>query len=157
MQLWNGWKPAVAPAAWLDVLRVGLGACLALGLSAWLLQLPLPGTGVGHWALFAPLGATSVLVFAVHTGPLSQPWSQDAGTRRQQRIWRLWGKKPPAAATVTAAALMQDAPLSVEDSTPVSQLLEALAEHTVPFVAVLRQGQLAGLITRSDIMRILLH
>ena len=37
------------------------------------------------------------------------------------------------------------------------RLLEVLAEHTVPFVAVLRQGQLAGLITRSDIMRILLH
>jgi CBS domain-containing membrane protein len=380
MQLWNGWKPAVAPAARLDVLRVCLGTCLALGLSALLLQLPLPGTGVGHWALFAPLGATSVLVFAVHTGPLSQPWScvvgntvaalwallvlacwpqsapawllpavavggaiacmqltrslhppggavalllaleaqhgvyhdwsyafmpiglltlllvllamayhrtwgkhyplqtlpatasakaqhlpaddlsqadlqallarfdqdynltpqelgqlvraaeeqaiarrfgsvscgqvmtahpwtcspgdgpaalvaqfqqhpikslpvvdgngrllgvvargalfdwlwqqqqpQDTGARRQQRSWRLWGKKPPAAATVTAAALMQDAPLTVEDCTPVSHLLETLAEHTVPFVAVLRQGQLAGLITRSDIMRILLH
>ena len=52
---------------------------------------------------------------------------------------------------------MQDAPLSVSDHTPVSHLLEALAVHTVPFVAVLRQGQLVGLITRTDVMRILLH
>jgi CBS domain-containing membrane protein len=38
-----------------------------------------------------------------------------------------------------------------------AHLLEALAVHTVPFVAVLRQGQLVGLITRTDVMRILLH
>ena len=69
----------------------------------------------------------------------------------------MWGKKPPASTPARAADLMQDAPLSVEDHTPVSHLLEALAVHTVPFVAVLRQGQLVGLITRTDVMRILLH
>lgn len=52
---------------------------------------------------------------------------------------------------------MADAPLCVQDSTPVSQLLAVLAEHAVPFVAVLRQGRLVGLITRTDIMRLLLH
>ncbi|ANY61756.1 hypothetical protein MA05_06075 [Comamonas aquatica] len=87
-------------------------------------------------------------------------WQQqqgDASDRRQRRTWRLWGKKPPASTPARAADLMQDAPLSVEDHTPVSHLLEALAVHTVPFVAVLRQGQLVGLITRTDVMRILLR
>ncbi|MEG2047193.1 MAG: HPP family protein [Comamonas sp.] len=380
----NGWKPAVAPAARLDVLRVGLGAGLGLALAAALVQLALWAGWQGSWTLFAPLGATAVLVFAVHTGPLSQPWScvvgntvaalwawlvvmawpsqapawllpavavagaiacmqltrslhppggavalllaleaqhgvhhgwsyafmpiglltlllvllgvayhrawgkhyplqvaaptpaakaqhlpaddlsnadlqallarfdqdynltaqelgqlvraaeeqaiarrfgsvrcgqvmsaklwtcgprdglgqlaaqfqqhpikslpvldgqgrllgvvargalfdwlwqqqqPDADARRRLRTWRLWGKKPALpAATPTgptcAADLMQPAPLTVQDDTPVSELLETLAMHTVPFVAVLRQGQLAGLITRTDIMRILLH
>ena len=380
MQLGNGWKPAVAPAARLDVLRVGLGAGLGLVLAAALVQLALWAGWQGSWALFAPLGATAVLVFAVHTGPLSQPWScvvgntvaalwallvvrwwpqqalgwllpavavggaiawmqitralhppggavalllaleaqhgvlhgwsyalapiglltlvlvllgvayhrawgkhyplqvavptpaakaqhlpsddlsqadlqallarfdqdynltaqelgqlvraaeeqaiarrfgsvrcgqvmsarlwtcgpqdglgqlaaqfqqhpikslpvvdaqgrllgvvargalfdwlwqqqrqPDAEARRQRRTWRLWGKKPPAAAPACAADLMQAAPLTVQDDTPVAELLETLAVHTVPFVAVLRQGQLAGLITRTDIMRILLR
>ena len=52
---------------------------------------------------------------------------------------------------------MQPAPLSVEDDTPVSALLATLAVQTVPFVAVLRAGRLVGLITRTDIMRILLQ
>lgn len=75
MQLGNGWKPAVAPAARLDVLRVGGGAGLGLALAALLVQLAAWAGWQGSWALFAPLGATAVLVFAVHTGPLSQPWS----------------------------------------------------------------------------------
>ena len=85
-------------------------------------------------------------------------WQQrgNVAQRRQQRVWRLWGKKP-AQPTACAADLMADAPLCVQDSTPVSQLLAVLAEHAVPFVAVLRQGRLVGLITRTDIMRLLLH
>lgn len=85
-------------------------------------------------------------------------WQQrpSAAQRRQQRTWRLWGKKP-AQATVCAADLMQDAPLCVQDSTPVSALLEALAQQALPFVAVLRGDKLVGLITRTDIMRLLLH
>ena len=78
-----------------------------------------------------------------------------AGTWRNAAS-RLWGKKP-AQPTACAADLMADAPLCVQDSTPVSQLLAVLAEHAVPFVAVLRQGRLVGLITRTDIMRLLLH
>lgn len=86
-------------------------------------------------------------------------WQQRASVqqRRQQRTWRLWGKKPPAQATACAADLMEDAPLCVQDSTPVSALLEELAQHAVPFVAVLRGDKLVGLITRTDIMRLLLH
>ena len=72
-------------------------------------------------------------------------------------IWRLWGRKPAAAASVHAAALMEDAPLSVEDHTPVLHLLETLSQHSVPFVAVLRQGKLVGILTRTDVMRILME
>lgn len=379
MQLGNGWKPVVAPAARLDVLRIGLGAALGLAMAAMLVQLALGGEGQERWTLFAPLGATAVLVFAVHTGPLSQPWScvvgntvsalwtllviaswpaqgpdwllpalavggaiacmqitrslhppggavalllvleaqhglhhswsyaflpiglltlvlvllgvayhrvwgkhyplpavlpqpaakkelhlpsdelsdadlqallarfdqdynltsQELGQlvraaeeqaiarrfgsvtcgqvmtsalwtckpgddlgklaaqfqqhpikslpvtdedgrllgvvarsalfdwlwqqqthdrdRTQRRIWRLWGRKPEVAAPVRAAALMEDAPLSVEDHTPVLHLLETLSKHTVPFVAVLRQGKLVGIMTRTDVMRILME
>lgn len=379
MQLGSGWKPALAPAARLDVLRVGLGAALGLVATAALVHLAQRGGWQGSWSLFAPLGATAVLVFAVHTGPLSQPWScvvgntvaalwawlviaswpaagpawllpavavggaiacmqltrslhppggavalllaleaqhglqhswsyafapislltlllvvlgmlyhrawgkhyplqavthqpaagaqhlpaddlsnadlqallsrfdqdynltpqelselvhaaeeqaiarrfgsvscgqvmtsalwtcrpsddlgalatqfqqhpikslpvvDDSGRllgvvarsalfdwlwqqhhhpahdHRATRRWRLWGPKPPAIATAHAADLMQDAPLSVEDDTPVLFLLETLATHTVPFVAVLRQGKLVGVLTRTDVIRILLR
>lgn len=85
-------------------------------------------------------------------------WQQrsNVAQRRQQRIWRLWGKKP-AQTSACAAELMQDAPLCVQDSTPVAALLETLAQHAVPFVAVLRGEKLVGLITRTDIMRLLLQ
>ena len=85
-------------------------------------------------------------------------WQQQAHGRRNpsRSVWRLWGKKTPVVAPVSAAALMEDAPLSVEDHTPVLHLLEALAEHTVPFVAVLREGKLVGIMTRTDVMRILM-
>lgn len=83
---------------------------------------------------------------------LDWAWQQ----HRQQRTWRLWGKKL-AQPTACAADLMQDAPLCVQDSTPVSALLEALAQQALPFVAVLRGDKLVGLITRTDIMRLLLH
>ncbi|WP_455556260.1 HPP family protein [Comamonas sp.] len=76
--------------------------------------------------------------------------------RRQRRVWRLWGKKP-AHPTTCAADLMESAPMRVQDSTPVAALLEALAQHAVPFVAVLHGEKLVGLITRTDIMRLLLH
>ena len=88
MQFGNGWKPVVAPAARLDVLRVGLGAVLGLAIAAVLVQLALWRGVQGGWTLFAPLGATAVLVFAVHTGPLSQPWSCVVGNT-VSALWAL--------------------------------------------------------------------
>nr|WP_246254232.1 HPP family protein [Comamonas jiangduensis] len=78
----------MAPAARLDVLRVGLGAVLGLAIAAVLVQLALWRGVQGGWALFAPLGATAVLVFAVHTGPLSQPWSCVVGNT-VSALWAL--------------------------------------------------------------------
>ncbi len=65
----------MAPAAHRDVVRVGLGAAMGLGITAALVHLAQRAGWQDNWMLFAPLGATAVLIFAVHTGPLSQPWS----------------------------------------------------------------------------------
>lgn len=72
---------------------------------------------------------------------------------------RAWGKHYPLQVVAPARAtdLMQDAPLRAEYPTPVAHRRAALAVHTVPFMAVLRQGQLVGLITRTDAIRISLH
>ena len=75
MDFRKAWKPAVAPATRQDVWRVGLGGMLGLALASLLVrgcqQLGIPA-GLN---LFAPLGASAVLLFAVHTSPLAQPWS----------------------------------------------------------------------------------
>lgn len=66
--------PAVARAPVTEVLRAGLGACLGLGLVGLFLLSPLVDLRLGLY-LIAPFGATSVLVFAVPSSPLAQPWS----------------------------------------------------------------------------------
>ena len=45
----------------------------------------------------------------------------------------------------------------VQEATPLGELLETLAQHTVAFIPVLRGNQLAGLITRTDVIRALLQ
>ncbi|MNL60492.1 CBS domain protein [compost metagenome] len=47
--------------------------------------------------------------------------------------------------------------LCVQEATPLGELLDTLASHTVPFIPVLRGAQLAGLITRTDVIRALLR
>lgn len=63
-------------------------------------------------------------------------------------------RRPP---TATARQLMRAPELCVEESTPLGELLDALSRHTVPFIPVLRAEQLAGLITRTDVIRALLR
>ena len=53
--------------------------------------------------------------------------------------------------------LLQVPELRVSPDTPVGQLLEALASHPVPCVPVLEGEHLVGLITRTDLMRVLLQ
>jgi CBS domain-containing membrane protein len=53
-------------------LRAGLGALLGLFLAGWLCSLAYGPSIALH--LLGPLAATAVLVFAVHSGPLAQPW-----------------------------------------------------------------------------------
>ncbi len=63
--------PAVSPV---EKLRAGLGACLGLVLTGFVTVLAVgPGSAV-PW-LIAPMGASSVLLFAVPSSPLAQPWS----------------------------------------------------------------------------------
>lgn len=53
-------------------LRAGVGALLGLLLAGWLTSLAY-GPGIALH-LLGPLAASAVLVFAVHSGPLAQPW-----------------------------------------------------------------------------------
>lgn len=74
------------------------------------------------------------------------------GHRRSR--WRaLLRPRLPAA---TVERLMRAPELCVQEATPLGELLGALAQHTVPFIPVLRGTQLAGLITRTDVIRALL-
>ncbi|WDY59714.1 HPP family protein [Pseudomonas sp. PSKL.D1] len=59
----------IPPRQWL---RASLGALIALFLAGWLTSLAFGPTIALH--LLGPLAASAVLVFAVHSGPLAQPW-----------------------------------------------------------------------------------
>jgi len=59
----------IPPKQWL---RAGIGALLGLFLAGWLASLAY-GPGIALH-LLGPLAASAVLVFAVHSGPLAQPW-----------------------------------------------------------------------------------
>lgn len=59
----------IPPKEWL---RAGIGALLSLFLAGWLTSMAY-GPGIALH-LLGPLAASAVLVFAVHSGPLAQPW-----------------------------------------------------------------------------------
>lgn len=59
----------IPPKEWL---RAGCGALLGLFLTGYLCSLAFGPSIALH--LLGPLAASSVLVFAVHSGPLAQPW-----------------------------------------------------------------------------------
>lgn len=59
----------IPPAQWL---RAAVGALLALFLAGWSCSLVYGPSIALH--LLGPLAASAVLVFAVHSGPLAQPW-----------------------------------------------------------------------------------
>ncbi|NHC02954.1 HPP family protein [Acinetobacter sp. 187] len=65
-------KPNFKVLSWTERLRCGLGALLGLALSSlisfWILG------DLNAWYI-APMGASSVLLFAVPASPLSQPWN----------------------------------------------------------------------------------
>lgn len=69
----RGYQPAMGWPNPADLARAALGAGLGLGLGELALQL---GGGFG---LVAPLGASTVLVFAAPNSPLAQPWSVIVG------------------------------------------------------------------------------
>ncbi|QJD58290.1 CBS domain-containing protein [Pseudomonas sp. gcc21] len=68
-----GWLPQAVttrPGEWL---RLSVGLVLSLGVSAWLCQF-LFGHGIAV-ALTGPLAASAILLLAVPSGALAQPWS----------------------------------------------------------------------------------
>lgn len=72
----TGFRPAPSTASRSEQLLGAMGALAGLGLTAWLSQWVL-GT-VEPW-LVAPMGASAVLLFAVPSSPLAQPWSMLGG------------------------------------------------------------------------------
>ena len=66
------WLPAPLNIPARQWLRAGIGASLGLFLAGWLCSMVF-GTSVALH-LLGPLAASAVLVFAVHSGPLAQPW-----------------------------------------------------------------------------------
>ncbi|CAG8868783.1 hypothetical protein PS627_03166 [Pseudomonas fluorescens] len=66
------WLPPhlnIPPKEWL---RAGIGALIGLFLAGWLCSMVFGSSVALH--LLGPLAASAVLVFAVHSGPLAQPW-----------------------------------------------------------------------------------
>ena len=75
-----------APA---DMWRVAMGSIVGMGLATALVWLAHAGTWDLPLRLFAPLGATAVLLFAVPTSPLAQPWSCVVGNT-VSALWALF-------------------------------------------------------------------
>ena len=73
-ELWQRLGPMAARPSWRELLRIGAGAALGLVLAGLLVVL-VDKLYPGSLFLFAPLGATAVLVFAVPSSPLAQPWN----------------------------------------------------------------------------------
>lgn len=73
MMSWKIWKPRMAGAQAGTRMLACLGAASCLIITA-LLCARLPTFTAGMPAIIAPLGASAVLVFAVPSSPLAQPW-----------------------------------------------------------------------------------
>lgn len=80
---------------------------------------------------------------------------QDHHARQQQTLWKRLRNKS-AKEQSTAKDLMRMPEMSVQEDTPMGDLLQELASHDVQFIAVLREKVLVGVITRSDVIRTLL-
>ena len=72
MNLWDRrFALLLAGANWRERLIAGAGAVIGIGLCAAISTLAVPNHGL---LLAAPLGASAVLLFAVPSSPLAQPW-----------------------------------------------------------------------------------
>ncbi|MEW6256777.1 MAG: HPP family protein [Pseudomonadota bacterium] len=74
LQLLGRFRPTLAPVPPLDWVRAGLGAVFGLALTGLATRMALGPTSALP-LLIAPMGASSVLLFAVPSSPLAQPWS----------------------------------------------------------------------------------
>ena len=71
--------PAIPNGRPYEACRAGLGALIGLGAAGLFLLSPSVDPQLGLY-MIAPFGATSVLVFAVPSSPLAQPWSAVVGS-----------------------------------------------------------------------------
>jgi CBS domain-containing membrane protein len=77
MRLWHKLFPRQAAISWREKLISAVAAGLAISLNAWLSHALLPGDY--QVFLAASMGASTILVIAVHHSPLSQPWAVIGG------------------------------------------------------------------------------
>ncbi len=79
MTAWlRAFRPAPVSTDWRERLRVAVGATLGILLTALVCRAWGPATAGWPW-LIAPMGASAVLVFAVPSSPLAQPWAVVGG------------------------------------------------------------------------------
>lgn len=77
-QVLRRFQPTLAPVPPVDWVRAGLGALFGLALTGLATRMTL-GPAASLPLLIAPMGASSVLLFAVPSSPLAQPWSLMGG------------------------------------------------------------------------------
>lgn len=68
------WAPSLAGATARDRIFAGFGALLGISLTGFISSRAFPEAGLAS-LIVAPVGASSVLLFAVPSSPLAQPWS----------------------------------------------------------------------------------
>ncbi|UIJ70757.1 HPP family protein [Aurantimonas sp. HBX-1] len=94
--------PRLAPVSRAEQLRAAVGALIGIALTGLVTRWALgPDTAVP--LLVAPMGASAVLLFAVPSGPLSQPWSILGGNVSAALIGitcRMWIPDPLIAASL---------------------------------------------------------
>lgn len=100
--------PARLPIDTRERLRVVAGAFLGLLATGLLCRLLVPAGSLQPW-LFAPLGASAVLVFAVPSSPLAQPWAAVGGNTLSALVGigcvHAFGTGPASAAVAVAGAI----------------------------------------------------
>lgn len=99
---WQALAPAVQQIDHRERLRVVLGAMLGVAAMAALSQFLLGRTGAA-W-LVAPLGASTVLVFALPASPLAQPWAVVVGNTVSALVGIACAQGLPAGLPAIAAA-----------------------------------------------------
>ncbi|MEF2551616.1 HPP family protein [Aurantimonas sp. A2-1-M11] len=94
--------PQLGPVSRAEQLRASVGALVGIALTGLVTHLVL-GADASVPLLVAPMGASAVLLFAVPSGPLSQPWSILGGNVSAALIGitcRMWISDPLIAMSV---------------------------------------------------------
>ncbi|RYB07190.1 HPP family protein [Lichenibacterium ramalinae] len=74
----QAWVPRTTPVSLKERSRSALGALIGILATGWICRMAV-GPGTSLPILVAPMGASAVLLFAVPSSPLAQPWSLIGG------------------------------------------------------------------------------
>ena len=74
----QAWVPRTTPVSLKERSRSALGALIGILATGWICRMAV-GAGTSLPILVAPMGASAVLLFAVPSSPLAQPWSLIGG------------------------------------------------------------------------------